>query len=726
MSSSRGLAVLGTVMFVAFFAWMPIGGAAAKSPPSMPLPDPVCYATPRGTECPASDPRITAVIGGSFSAGSTVNVRTEPKVPICSANGGTASHEVWDPTPCWPSIGSPFVSSSCIYIDLRDESHPLREASCLSVLYRDSKSGADKLFTLRNKQGEDSCGGAGDFQTFYWGANGNYPDQIWMNRGPTLQDCEVTFNGRRPDGLHGPTWVEVTVNAGLGTEDFHRSADTYVSAVYYVPIDGDLDEEGVNVHLTGSFELADRGDRRVATLTAAASNLGSQDAEHVTVTFILPRQLHFDRALDPRCQQDGGAFTGGKVTCDISLKGAGDASGRDVEILDIEATIVNASDIDNDDDSLVRMQAEVADDTDPGDNEDTLRLHPSLKSGSIEATRSAMTALDAYLDYEISSPDLHSKQCNVYMDDVYAQLEAVRQAHPEVFANLSYAKVGSGYYDIPVVSAITGYRAGHVGVVVYEKGTDYHQTGIIVHGTPTLSPEDLSNESQVGTNPLGSHVFRPGGTASHGLYYRTPINEFPGSPTPEGQLGCGFEGVYPDNAGEFERSGVLSCGKVQPAQEQQACPFYPDATVIHTESPIELKIENPRGQRVETQGNQISVQELDGGIFVWPVAHEDGTYAWTLVLPPDDYSVKLVGTGAGGPYKLTMTTFDANGEAIDDVHEGTTTPGQVDDYTLKAAPAEGSDNAGTGNSGHKGGGSFGAELLLLPAALLARRRSRHR
>ena len=137
---------------------------------------------------------------------------------------------------------------------------------------------------------------------------------------------------------------------------------------------------------------------------------------------------------------------------------------------------------------------------------------------------------------------------------------------------------------------------------------------------------------------------------------------------------------------------------------------------------------------METREGRIYLQELDSGIHSFATPHEDGTFGWTLVLPPDDYDIDLLGTGEG-PYKLTLTTFDANGEPVETVYEGTTQSGQVDEYVLAGAPeppAVGDDGGaggvgngsgtgnGAGNTPHRsgGGGSVGF-LSLLGLLLLA-------
>lgn len=288
-----------------------------------------------------------------------------------------------------------------------------------------------------------------------------------------------------------------------------------------------------------------------------------------------------------------------------------------------------------------------------------------------------------------------------------------------MFENLSYGKITSGdYYWAPVENKFT--RAGHVGVVVYLKGTDYHQTGIVIHGTPTWSPTDLDLASQLGTQAAGDHVnplpfaasFLQQGTQGHGWYYRTPIANFPGSPTEEGVGGCGFEGMYPDNTDEFEHPSRPTCGReLQP----QTCPAVPDAVIVRTESPVEIRATNARGQRVETLDGGILTQSLDSGIHSFVSPHEDGTFGWTLVLPKDDYDIELLGTGEGS-YTLMLTTFDENADppAKTMVEEGTTQSGQINSYVI-------GDTSPQGGGG--GGGSLG---LLTLAALLPRVRQRMR
>ena len=158
----------------------------------------------------------------------------------------------------------------------------------------------------------------------------------------------------------------------------------------------------------------------------------------------------------------------------------------------------------------------------------------------------------------------------------------------------------------------------------------------------------------------------------------------------------------------------------------------PDAVVVRTESPVEIQLTNSRAQRLETRGGRIPVQELGKDIFSYPTRHADGTYGWFMVLPKDNYDIKLVGTGQGS-YKLTTVNFSANGDENATVYEGTTSNGQLNDYKIAAAPPQAapaptpapSPAPAPAQSGSGGGGSTNLVVLLaLFVALLAGRRLR--
>ena len=121
-----------------------------------------------------------------------------------------------------------------------------------------------------------------------------------------------------------------------------------------------------------------------------------------------------------------------------------------------------ASELDRQD--LITMTATVPDDINAVNNEDQTWIKPELV-GTVADTEDAMGALGPYFNY-LARPALNLGQCDAYPDDIFERLEALRAERPELFRNLSYAKISGG-----------GENAGHAGVVVYVKGSDYKKAG---------------------------------------------------------------------------------------------------------------------------------------------------------------------------------------------------------------------------------------------------------
>lgn len=687
-------------VFALAFAAFTFSDAEAVSPPDMPLP--ACVEVdgqPQGA-CPQTSEDVTGSASGTLNEGGSVTIVTEPTNGVCVYHYGHGPDYPWTPSPCYSAVTAPSVAG-CAVIDLTDGGR-FREISCNQALYRNSSSAPSPLFSYSGPGGRNGCGRRGDFYTYLYGGPANVAGARWSEFGPAELECQLSFNGPRPDGLYGPTWVKVRVGIEQAqTGDVRRGYGR--SAEFYVPIDGDM-RDVIDVELQASSVISGSGENTTITYTATLTNRGQRAAEDISVEMKLPSHVHFKSVSNGRCTHTN-QFVGGDVRCyGLSLAGAGDGMSGDFEVIDIVTHLMNAADLEPD----VTITANVPNDINSTRKQDSTSASPTLSSGSIAQTRDLMRILDPYFDYETPEA-LLEKQCNVYMADIYERLETIRAQSPEVFANLSYGKITSGdYYWAPIENQIT--RAGHVGVVVYPTGTNYHETGIVIHGTPTWSPADDDLETQRGRRLTGEHVdgYFMQGTQHHGWYYRTPITNFPGSPKVEDTEGCGFEGVYSTNADEF-RSGRTACRVPEPAQTPPTCPAYPDAVIVRTESPVDILLSNSKDQRVETRGGQIFLQELESGIHSFSTPHADGTFGWTLVLPEDDYDIQLLGTGEG-PYRLTLTKFDAEGNPVQTVHEGTTASGQVNNYELDGAPLTppgGGDDGGGDNGGGDTGGNNG-------------------
>jgi hypothetical protein len=210
--------------------------ALAQSPPNLPLP--ICQ-TIEGEEvgaCPDEDFRVSASIGSDFAEGAAVQVQTIPDAGICishmhQSNGG------WSPAPCFAGVSRPSVGT-CGVIDLLDDGQ-FKEMSCTNALYTNTSTLSGPLFTIEGVNG-NACGGSGNFQTFIYGGFANVPGARWSEFGPSRQICQIVFNGPRPDGLFGPTWVKVTVGTSIAIQGDSRSPSTSARTEVYVPINGDM------------------------------------------------------------------------------------------------------------------------------------------------------------------------------------------------------------------------------------------------------------------------------------------------------------------------------------------------------------------------------------------------------------------------------------------------------------------------------------------------------
>jgi hypothetical protein len=648
----------------------------AASPPDKPLPRCIDEHGAETGACPVVDPSLTGRVSGEFTAGGTVKIETVPTVPVCDYHRGYPPYP-WTPSPCYSAVHPPQVVG-CGVIDLLDGG-TFKEMSCSRALYKDLFDMPSQPFTYVGKDGKAGCGDYGRYQTYVYGGAANVPGARWVERGPDELECNVTFNGSRPDGLYGPTWVKMRTGIDYAQNGDERRGSGR-SSEFYVPIDGDMREGIVDVAVLVTADVTGSPGEQTVEITATVTNLGSEAADDVNFNITLPPELHFVSTSNPDCRynSESGAFQGGGVICSFTLEAAGDSFGNDVQIVDAKARIINASDLKD----RIEASARVADDVDASNNDDNAAVTPTFNSGSYGSTRAAMEALAPYFDYETTNFD---KQCDVYMNEIFSRLEAIRDERPWLFDNLSYGRVTSGGYD--VFNPKKKGTAGHVGVVVYEKGTNYHQTGIIIHGTPTWSPVDNDIESQQGTKGIGDHITTIEwtknifgfGTQGHGELYRTPDHRFPGYTTAELPLGCGFEGVYIDNGDEFERSANLKgCGV---AARQGSCPVPPNAVIVRTESPVDLLLTNSRGERIEATGDEIVEQGMDNSLNTYAIPHADGSFGWFMVLPEDNYDIRLTGN-ANGPFKLTTVAFDDNGKPHIKEYEETTTIGETHAYRV--------------------------------------------
>src|SRR5690606_11102573 len=189
---------------------------------------------------------------GRFGEGSNVNVMTIPMHPVCDHHVGYPPYP-WSPSPCYSAVSAPSISG-CAVIDLRDGEERYREMSCGQALYKRSQDVPTPLLTTMGPGGGSSCSARGNYQTYVYGGPANVPEQRWVNRGPPFLECFMSFNGPRPDGLYGPTWIILNVGIDLAQNGDERRGYSRRAQVF-VPVDGDLRQEGVDVSVSGSATL---------------------------------------------------------------------------------------------------------------------------------------------------------------------------------------------------------------------------------------------------------------------------------------------------------------------------------------------------------------------------------------------------------------------------------------------------------------------------------------
>ncbi|MCE2594869.1 hypothetical protein K6Y31_08585 [Motilimonas cestriensis] len=698
--------------------------------------------------CLDVDESLSGTASGQFSEGASLLITTAPSDGICIMHIGNGSELPWSPSPCFASVQSPTVGT-CGVIDLFDGGK-FKEMSCRDAFYDDTVEFSGSLFAVKNDDG-NRCGGAGNFQTYVYGGPANVTGARWSEYGPDSLKCNISFNGPRPNALLGPTWVKVSVGVGIAETGDYRSPGRSARTEFFVPVNGDMREREVDLAIQSSVSNTTyNADTRSyeATITLVLTNNGSLPVESFRVSSQMPSVVHVLDISDDRCfERDSnnnslgrlGSFVGPNLTCQgLSLAESGDALGRDVEFIDIDVRITNIAELDGDIEFEIQG---VVDDTNTSDNTDITRLRIDLnQSGTLSDTQRALDALETSFNYEISSDALLDKQCDVYMNDIFDQLTLLREKRPDLFSELSFGRVTSGHYNV-----LTGnsqvenegrLTAGHVGVVVYMKGTDYRRTGVVIHGTPTWSPVDLDIQSNRGRQSVGGHITSFGfaesfisfGTQGHGEYYRTPFKNFPGVPKQEEPGGCGFEGLYQDNVGEFNGGSTIRCtgslvSNSSVDDEVRSCNITLDSTILRTESPVDIRAKNAAGAVIETSGSQITMDEYYyKRVFAWPERHDDGSYSWLISLPNSEYDVELIGNGEGS-YKFTSVTFDESGEAVFDETRGLTSVGLVENFKIGDITNPASDGEAEGNASSSGGCTVGSgdkiDPLLAILALLS-------
>jgi MYXO-CTERM domain-containing protein len=447
----------------------------------------------------------------------------------------------------------------------------------------------------------------------------------------------------------------------------------------------------VSVHTTVDEQEVDHVE---ATFLATVTNIGTEGAGEFSVKVFLPDQIHYVSG-PAECTPPTKAARG--VAGGIAVCGPYAAPPEGVFQIPIVGRVTNKSDLS----SGVRFSVNdpaTAEESEYDNNSYTGTPEITFVPADFEDTEDAMAAFRSSFNYNSAMfqsvfDDFGGDfACTTYGDEIFDKALRLHAQDPSVFENLSYGRITSAPLD-PSQG-----NGGHDGVVFYLKGSDYQQSGIVVHGTAGVSRYGI-------------------GTTFTGEYYDTEMWYFQsGSPKRQESrtLGRGFEGYYLDGP---ERD---------PVEASPTCAFPPGAVGVSTNSPVDLHITDSAGRRVQTAGHLLAVQELPVGVHAYGFEHDDGTPAWTLLLPIDTYDIELIGTGEG-PYTLTLTAWDDQGEPVEVVHEGTASVGSSETFELEreailAAAQEVKQEEEAGCGCAAAGGRTGAWVLAVVVAVLGRRR----
>lgn len=262
--------------------------------------------------------------------------------------------------------------------------------------------------------------------------------------------------------------------------------------------------------------------------------------------------------------------------------------------------------------------------------------------------------------------------CATWNEDILRKLNSLRASSPDVFTYLDYG---------PVSSVTPGTTEGHhSGVVMYISGTDWHTTGVVVHGTAFFSQYGIATSVIPGQpNPLNLQSTSDTWTSGQFMFTEAPDWEDGSSkqviPTPALSSDARGNPLYFGTA--YPQPGSTM------SPPPGACPFPPQG--VSTHSPVDLTLINSAGQHIQTRGGSIVVNELPASIY-WPayaaLDHANQTVDWSLVLPQDTYQITLTGTGSG-PFTLTGHTLKPDGTVLTVNQTGTITPGVQRKYVLK-------------------------------------------
>ena len=242
-------------LLAVFACWSALG----VPPPDWPLPEcELVNGFPTGG-CVERTGDLSMSVQGEIQSGNTVVVRAVPGVGVC--NSWDIPNDTWSPSPCYSGVGLSDFGRLCGYVDVRTRQWV--RGDCRNAMYLDPQGVpsdwiATKSTVYRGPNLDpetNRCFHFGNFAVYFFGGPGNDPQWVWSARGPDAQRCEVTFNGGRPDGLFGPTWMLV----GVQSTNRESGADNFPFGKKFerwIRIDGDMRDLGPIAEYTAAVDGA--------------------------------------------------------------------------------------------------------------------------------------------------------------------------------------------------------------------------------------------------------------------------------------------------------------------------------------------------------------------------------------------------------------------------------------------------------------------------------------
>ena len=236
----RTLALVASAVLVGSVLVLVPRAAADTTRPAPEDPLPTCTEVggqPFGA-CPGPNGTVSITASGTFGAdGATVPVKAVTTLPPCN---NWFQRTVWSPSPCWRNAtighGSPvtlteegdLVPAGSIHTPQSGGSYEITERSIYT-----------RLYTGDTWEVQRCSGTRSNFDTYAYG--GHQQDAPWVEISGRALECDLTYEGDRPNELKGATWIPVTVSLDVVGNSPYRGP---TSATTWVRLSGDMQNPG--------------------------------------------------------------------------------------------------------------------------------------------------------------------------------------------------------------------------------------------------------------------------------------------------------------------------------------------------------------------------------------------------------------------------------------------------------------------------------------------------